>query len=132
MSSNQSTTSAPNVPFEPVSPQQCLAAQLNIDWEVLSFILFSPRDQMQNISKAADLEPQQKRNALGALAEVLKTYADIAINESLYADTMKYLQRFRDTAVENFRRAVSTADKADLATIIQGTNRLKQTGGSFS
>ena len=80
MSSNQLTASAPNVPYEPISPQQRLAAQLNIDWEVLSFILFSSCDQMQNIIEAADLEPQQKRNALGALAEVLETYADIAIN----------------------------------------------------
>ena len=44
---------------------------------------------------------------------------------------MKYLQQFRDTVVKNFRGAVSTADKADLATIIQDTNRLEQTGGNF-
>ena len=94
MSSNASTSAAPADLSTLPSPQQRLAAQLNIDWEVLSFILYSPRDQMNNIIEAADLEPQQKRNALGALAEVLETYAEISVNESLYADTMKYLQQF--------------------------------------
>ena len=121
MSSNASTSSIPaNLP----SPQQRLTAQLNIDWEVLSFILYSPRDQMNSIIEAVDLEPQQKRNTLGALAVVLETYAEISVNESLYADTMKYLQRARDTTVENFKQAASTGDKADLAAIIRGANYL--------
>ena len=132
MSSNASTSAAPADLSTLPSPRQRLAAQLNIDWEVLSFILYSPRDQMTNIIEAADLEPQQKRDALGALAEVLETYAEISINESLYADTMKYLQRFRDTAVENFKQAASTADKADLAAIIRGANYLERTPYGFS
>ena len=126
MSTNASTSTIP------VHPPTQLSQQLHIDWDVLSFILFSPHDQLKRIIENADLQPQEKRDALGALAEVLENYADIAIYERLYRDTMTHIQRFRDRAVEGFRGAVSTANKARLAQIIRTNNRLEQTGGELS
>ena len=127
MSSNASTSA--NL----VQPSgQLLAQQLHIDWDILSFVLFSPHDQLKHIIENADLEPQEKRDALGALAEILENYADIAIYESLYQDTVKHIQRFQDRTVEGFREAVSTANKAHLAQIIHTNNCLEQTGGNLS
>ena len=132
MSTNASTPTAPVQTPTRLTHQQALAQQLHIDWDVLAFILFSPHDQLKRIIENADLEPQEKRDALGALAEVLENYADIAVYERLYRDTMEHIQRFRDRAVEGFREAISTANKARLAQIIRANNRLEQTGGELS
>ena len=94
MSADASTSVTPVQPPTRLTHQQLLAQQLHIDWDVLAFILFSPHDQLKRIIENADLEPQEKRDALGALAEVLENYADIAVYERLYRDTMEHIQRF--------------------------------------